>query len=102
MSERIQDLAQGYNGAREVVFVAYDDLPTGSSDLDDEIFTYALSVPRLSFYVLDRAKPIIRYLRHHHHVHHNQRLMRDWNFNVTFPIADHLLRTAYKKDDALD
>jgi len=63
MSERIQDLAQGYNGAREVVFVAYDDLPTGSSDLDDEIFTYALSVPRLSFYVLDRAKPIIRYLR---------------------------------------
>lgn len=59
----IRDIAQGYNGARDVVFVAYDDLPRGSSVFDDEIFTYALSVPRLSFYVLDRAKPIIRYLR---------------------------------------
>lgn len=61
--ERIKDIARGYNGAPDVVFFAYDDLPTGSSIFDDEIFTYSLSVPRLSFYVLDRAKPIIRYLR---------------------------------------
>lgn len=61
--ERIRDIAQACNGAEDVVFLTYDDLPTGSSVFDDEIFTYALSVPRLSFYVLERAKPIIRYLR---------------------------------------
>jgi len=62
-AERIRDIAKAHNGAGDVIFVAYDDLPTGSSVFDDEIFTYALSVPGLSFYVLDRAKPIIRYLR---------------------------------------
>ncbi|TAL95881.1 MAG: hypothetical protein EPN69_05095, partial [Rhodanobacter sp.] len=35
----------------------------GGSPLDDEIFTYLISVPGLSFDVLERARPIIAYLR---------------------------------------
>jgi sugar phosphate isomerase/epimerase len=38
-------------------------LPAGASALDDEIFTYLVSVPRLSFDVLERARPIIAWLR---------------------------------------
>ncbi len=56
-------IAAALNGAAEVVYVLYDQLPQESSSYDDEIFTYALSIPKLSFYVLDRAKPIIHYLR---------------------------------------
>lgn len=61
--EKIERIASELNKAPEVVFVPYDQLPQQSSSYDDEIFTYALSVPKLSFYVLDRAKPIIHYLR---------------------------------------
>jgi len=61
--EQIQAIAGRLNEAPEVVFVPFDQLPQESSSYDDEIFTYALSVPKLSFYVLDRAKPIIHYLR---------------------------------------
>ncbi len=63
LERKIRSIAQELNGAETVVFVAYDELPQGASSYDDEIFTYALSIPKLSFYVLDRAKPIIHYLR---------------------------------------
>lgn len=43
--------------------VAYSDLYAGSSPLDDEIFTYLISVPGLSYDVLERAHPIIAFLR---------------------------------------
>lgn len=43
--------------------VEYAGLYAGSSPLDDEIFTYLISVPGLSFDVLERARPIIAYLR---------------------------------------
>ena len=43
--------------------IHYPDLYTGSSALDDEIFTYLISVPRLSFEVLERARPIIGFMR---------------------------------------
>ena len=61
--DKIERLAKALSNATEVVYVPYDQLPQESSSYDDEIFTYALSVPKLSFYVLDRAKPIIHYLR---------------------------------------
>ena len=61
--EQIERLAKKLNGATDVVYVPYANLPQESSSYDDEIFTYALSIPKLSFYVLDRAKPIIHYLR---------------------------------------
>lgn len=43
--------------------VHYPGLYAGNSPLDDEIFTYLISVPGLSFDVLERAWPIIAYLR---------------------------------------
>ncbi|MCB1560489.1 MAG: sugar phosphate isomerase/epimerase [Xanthomonadales bacterium] len=45
--------------------VNFDDLPHGRSSLDDEIFTYLISVPGLSFDVLERAHPVIAWLRGH-------------------------------------
>jgi sugar phosphate isomerase/epimerase len=44
-------------------YVDYPGLPAGASPLDDEIFTYLISVPGLSHEVLQRARPIIAYLR---------------------------------------
>jgi sugar phosphate isomerase/epimerase len=43
--------------------VDYASLYAGASPLDDEIFTYLISVPGLSFDVLERAWPIVAYLR---------------------------------------
>lgn len=43
--------------------VDYGGLYAGASPLDDEIFTYLISVSRLGFDVLERAKPIIAWLR---------------------------------------
>lgn len=44
-------------------YVDYPGLYAGTSPLDDEIFTYLISVPGLSYDVLERAKPVIAYLR---------------------------------------
>jgi sugar phosphate isomerase/epimerase len=44
-------------------YVDYPGLPAGASPLDEEIFTYLISVPGLSHDVLQRARPIIAYLR---------------------------------------
>jgi sugar phosphate isomerase/epimerase len=43
--------------------VSYSDLYAGASALDDEIFTYLISVPGLSYYILERARPVLAYLR---------------------------------------
>lgn len=43
--------------------VAYSSLHAGNSALDDEIFTYLISMPGLSYEVLERAHPIIAFLR---------------------------------------
>lgn len=51
------------NNVGSVQQIYYHDLHRTSSHLDREINTYAVSVPGLSFYVLDRAKPILKYLR---------------------------------------
>ncbi|MFZ2098756.1 MAG: sugar phosphate isomerase/epimerase family protein [Anaerolineales bacterium] len=44
-------------------YVDYNRLFAGSSPYDDEIFTYLISVPGLSYDVLERARPILIYLR---------------------------------------
>jgi sterol desaturase/sphingolipid hydroxylase (fatty acid hydroxylase superfamily) len=36
---------------------------------------------------------LIRWLSRHHARHHDQSLMAKWNFNVTVPLWDFLLRT---------
>lgn len=40
--------------------------------------------------------PFMAPLRHHHTVHHDLQKMRDWNFNITFPIFDRILGTSHK------
>ncbi|WP_437298030.1 hypothetical protein [Sorangium sp. So ce426] len=40
-------------------------------------------------------------LRRHHAAHHRPSLMRQWNFNVTFPLWD-LVRETYYRGDATD
>jgi len=39
--------------------------------------------------------PIIGMLRRHHAWHHTPELMQHWNFNVTVPVADWILRTTH-------
>jgi hypothetical protein len=51
-------------------------------------------------YHLPESNPIartrvIRWLRRHHAVHHTPELMQRWNFNVTVPFADWLLKTVH-------
>ncbi|MEP6895094.1 MAG: sugar phosphate isomerase/epimerase family protein [Chloroflexota bacterium] len=46
-----------------IIFVDYNGLFAGATQFDDEVFTYLISVPGLSFDVLERARPIIIYLR---------------------------------------
>ena len=60
---RIDALLAAAGVAGPVRAVDYGSLYAGASDLDDEIFTYLISVPDLSFDVLERARPIIAFLR---------------------------------------
>ena len=41
---------------------------------------------------------VIALLREHHRKHHDPRLMRSWNFNVTVPVFDALLRTRWTRE----
>lgn len=38
--------------------------------------------------------PGLAYLRRHHTIHHDPRLMQRWNFNVTIPLFDKILKTS--------
>ncbi len=60
---RIGELLAAAGVVRPLRSVDYGSLYAGTSDLDDEIFTYLISVPELSFDVLERARPIIAFLR---------------------------------------
>jgi sugar phosphate isomerase/epimerase len=57
------DLAGQANITAPIVYVDYNTLYAGTTQFEPEIFTYLISVPGLSFDVLDRARPIIIYLR---------------------------------------
>jgi sugar phosphate isomerase/epimerase len=61
--KRIQDILESANITRQPDYVNYNRLFAGASPFDDEIFTYLISVPGLSYDVLERARPIIMYLR---------------------------------------
>jgi sugar phosphate isomerase/epimerase len=60
---RIEELLDRAGVQSELREVDYPSLYAGSSPLDDEIFTYLISVPGLSFEVVERAKPVIAWLR---------------------------------------
>jgi hypothetical protein len=56
-------------------------------------------------YHLPASSPIgrsrlIATLRRHHAMHHTPELMQRWNFNVTVPLADWLLGTTYRGQEA--
>jgi hypothetical protein len=40
----------------------------------------------------------IKWLKRHHQLHHDFKLMREWNFNISLPISDHLFGTYYKEE----
>ena len=61
--KRIQDILDSVNINKQPALVDYNKLFAGASPFDDEIFTYLISVPGLSYDVLERARPIIIYLR---------------------------------------
>jgi hypothetical protein len=41
---------------------------------------------------------VIAFLREHHRLHHDPRLMQKWNFNVTVPVFDWIFRTNWSKE----
>lgn len=61
--QRIDALLARAGVTHAPAYVNYPDLYAGASRFDDEIFTYLISVPGLSFDVLERAKPVLAYLR---------------------------------------
>jgi len=60
---QIERILGGVNIQKTAAHVDYNRLYAGATPLDNEIFTYLISVPGLSYDVLERAKPIIAYLR---------------------------------------
>jgi sugar phosphate isomerase/epimerase len=61
--KKAAELAERVKITAVVEYIDYNRLYAGSTQFDDEIFTYLISVPGLSFDVLERARPIIVYLR---------------------------------------
>ncbi|MBS0570635.1 MAG: sugar phosphate isomerase/epimerase [Proteobacteria bacterium] len=63
LEKRIDALLQQCDSKNDLAVVDYSRLFAGSSPLDDEIFTWMISVPGVSFDVLERTRPIAHYLR---------------------------------------
>ncbi len=42
--------------------------------------------------------PFMKALRRHHTLHHDQRLMSRYNFNITYPICDLVFGTVYREE----
>ncbi|MBI3739724.1 MAG: sugar phosphate isomerase/epimerase [Chloroflexi bacterium] len=61
--KRIESILGSVNISQPPAFVDYNNLFAGATPFDDEIFTYSISVPGLSYDVLERARPILIYLR---------------------------------------
>jgi len=61
--KRIESILGSVNISTSPAFVDYNSLYAGQSPFESEIFVYLISVPGLSYDVLERARPIIIYLR---------------------------------------
>ena len=61
--KRIESILGSVNIVAPPAFVDYSSLYTGQSPFESEIFVYLISVPGLTYDVLERARPIIIYLR---------------------------------------
>lgn len=62
-TRRIEALLAQAGVKQDLVRVDYRSLYAGASPLDDEIFTWMISVPGVDFDVLERARPIVAHLR---------------------------------------
>lgn len=61
--KQIENILNKAGIKQPLALVKYDSLFAGTTSLEPEVFTYLISVPALSFDVLERAKPILYYLR---------------------------------------
>ena len=61
--ERVEVILTSVGILQPPGYVDYGALFAGATPFDDEIFTYLISVPGLSFDVLERARPILIHLR---------------------------------------
>ncbi|GAB7144000.1 sugar phosphate isomerase/epimerase family protein [Mycobacterium riyadhense] len=61
--KQLHNLLDSVHITKKLTLVNYGKLDASVSAHDDEIFTYLISVPGLSYDVLERARPIILYLR---------------------------------------
>jgi len=61
--KRIESILGSVNITKTPAFVNYNELYAGNSPFESEIFVYLISVPGLTYDVLERARPIIIYLR---------------------------------------
>lgn len=61
--KRIETILASVNISTDPAFVHYPGLYVGESEFESEIFVYLISVSGLSYDVLERARPIIIYLR---------------------------------------
>lgn len=60
---RLLSILESVNISQEPGYVDYNRLFAGATPFDDEIFTYLISMPGLSYDVLERTQPILIYLR---------------------------------------
>ena len=60
---RIETLLAQAGVKNSLGLVDYPGLYAGASSFDDEFFTYLISIPGLSYDVLERTKPVLGYLR---------------------------------------
>jgi sugar phosphate isomerase/epimerase len=60
---RVDAILGSANIQQGLCYVDYNRLYAGKSPFDDEIFTYLISMPGLSYDVLERARPLLIYLR---------------------------------------
>ncbi|MBV6399825.1 MAG: hypothetical protein CNIPEHKO_00102 [Anaerolineales bacterium] len=61
--KRVESILGSVNITAPPAFVDYHSLYAGQSPFESEIFVYLISVPGLTYDVLERARPIIIYLR---------------------------------------
>jgi hypothetical protein len=59
----IQSILASVNITQPPAFVDYNKLFAGTSPFESEIFVYLISVPGLTYDVLERTRPILIYLR---------------------------------------
>ena len=59
-----------------------------------EFIHFASHLP--PYHILSKLPLIVR-AREHHKIHHNTRLMREWNFNIGLPLMDYLFGTIKKE-----